>query len=277
VETVYDDSPAERAGLRVGDVVTTADGRSLAGRPEQASTALIKGPAGTDVTLGVLRDGRRLTKKVTRATISIPVVAGEAERAGGERVSHIALATFSSGAHGELVAAIRRARQAGSEGIVFDLRGNGGGLVKEAQLVASAFVADGAIVTTKGRTVPERTLEALGQPAAGKLPTVVLVDGGTASASEIVAGALQDHERATIVGTKTFGKGVFQEVIPLSNGGALDITVGQYYTPDGRNLGGGGTKTGDGITPDVRAEDDPDTEDVDEALQRALDVLARRL
>jgi carboxyl-terminal processing protease len=191
-------------------------------------------------------------------------------------VSHIALATFSSGAHGEVSTAIRRARARGAKGIVFDLRGNGGGLVKEAQLIASDFLPDGPIVTTRGRAVPERTLNAVGQPVAGTLPTVVLVDGGTASASEIVAGALQDRRRARVVGVKTFGKGVFQEVIPLSNGGALDITVGQYFTPSGRNLGGGGVKTGAGIKPDVRAQDDPDTRR-DEALAAALDVLARRL
>ncbi len=276
VETVYDDSPADRAGIRVGDIVTTAAGRSLAGRPEQASTALIKGPAGTAVTLRVRRDGRTLTKRVTRATISIPVVAGEAERAGGERVSHIALATFSSGAHGELATAIRRARDAGSKGIVLDLRGNGGGLVKEAQLVASAFLADGPIVTTKGRTVPARTLEAIGQPVAGKLPLVVLVDGGTASASEIVAGALQDRKRAKLVGVRTFGKGVFQQVLPLDNGGALDITVGQYFLPSGRNLGGAGTKTGQGLKPDIVVRNDDDAEG-DEQLRRALDVLAEEL
>jgi carboxyl-terminal processing protease len=124
--------------------------------------------------------------------------------------------------------------------------------------------------------VPERTLSAVGEPVARDLPTVVLVDGGTASASEIVAGALQDRRRARVVGVKTFGKGVFQEVIPLSNGGALDITVGQYFTPSGRNLGGGGVRTGAGIKPDVRARDDPATRR-DEALDSALDVLARRL
>ncbi len=267
VETVYDDSPADRAGIRVGDVITAANGRRLAGRPEQAATALIKGPAGTKVTLRVQRGSRTLTKTLTRATISIPVVATEFERAGGRRVAHIALATFSSGAHGELGAAIRRARARGARGIVFDLRGNGGGLVREAQLVASAFLQDGVIVKTRGRSVPENTLEATGDPVAGKLPVVVLVDRATASASEIVAGALQDHKRAKLVGIRTFGKGVFQEVIPLSNGGALDITAGQYFTPKGRNLGGRG------LQPDVRARDDPDTRP-DEALDRALKVLA---
>ena len=108
--------------------------------------------------------------------------------------------------------AIRRLKRRGAKGIVFDLRGNGGGLVTEAQLIASMFLADGAIVTTRGRAVKTQTLEAVGQPIAGKLPTVVLVDRNTASASEIVAGALQDRKRAKLVGVRTFGKGVFQQI-----------------------------------------------------------------
>jgi carboxyl-terminal processing protease len=124
--------------------------------------------------------------------------------------------------------------------------------VSEAQLIASAFIAEGPIVTTKGRGVPDRTLRATGDPVAKDVPLVVLVDGDTASASEIVAGALQDTKRAEVVGTKTFGKGVFQEVIELSNGGALDITAGQYFTPKGRNLGGKGVSTGAGIRPTWR-------------------------
>ena len=176
-----------------------------------------------------------------------------------------------------MAAAIRRQRSRGAKGIVFDLRGNGGGLVSQAQLIASMFLRGGPIVTTKGRAVRTRTLSATGPRVAGSLPTVVLVDGATASAAEIVAGALQDRKRATIVGVKTFGKGVFQEIMPLSNGGALDITVGQYFLPSGRNLGGAGVKTGAGIKPDVVARDDPDTERPDEALVRALDVLAGKL
>ena len=165
-----------------------------------------------------------------------------------------ALSQFSSGAHAEVYGALRRLDRQGADAFVFDLRGNGGGLVDEAQLIASAFLPEGKIVTTRGRNVPEKTLDATGDPVIGKDTDVaVLVDRGTASASEIVAGALQDRDRATIVGTRTFGKGVFQEVIELSNGGALDITAGQYFTPSGRNLGGRGVSSGTGLKPDVRA------------------------
>jgi carboxyl-terminal processing protease len=122
--------------------------------------------------------------------------------------------------------------------------------------------------------VPPRTLSAVGDPIAPKTPLVVLVDHDSASAAEIVAGALQDRHRAKLVGTPTFGKGVFQQVIELSNGGALDITAGQYFLPSGRNLGGRGTATGSGLTPDVRASDNPKTP-ADEALDTALKTLAQ--
>jgi len=278
IETVYPDSPAEKAAIQVGDVIVAANGTSLVGLSEVKATALIKGREGTRVTLKLRRGDRTLTKRVLRATISIPTVESKIANAGGERVAYVALSTFGPDtAHVEMAAAIRKQRRRGAKGIVFDLRGNGGGLVSQAQLIASMFLADGPIVTTKGRAVQTRTLNANGPQVAGSLPTVVLVDGGTASASEIVAGALQDRKRATIVGVKTFGKGVFQEITPLNNGGALDITVGQYFLPSGRNLGGGGVKTGSGIVPDVKASDDPDTRRPDEALVRALAVLAKKL
>jgi carboxyl-terminal processing protease len=277
IVTVYPDSPAESAGVRPGDVITHANGRKLAGLPEEAATALVKGPEGTAVTLTVRRGERTSKRRVTRATIQVPTVQSRIANAGGRRAAYIALSTFGARkAHVQMGEAIRRAKRRRARGIVFDLRGNGGGLVTEAQLVASMFIADGPIVTTRGRAVAEKTLEAVGRPVAGRLPTVVLVDRGTASASEIVAGALQDTKRAKLVGTRTYGKGVFQEILPLDNGGALDITVGQYFLPSGRNLGGPGTKPGQGLKPDVRVEDDPATRR-DEALDRALDVLAAEL
>jgi carboxyl-terminal processing protease len=278
IENVFPKSPAEKAGLRVGDIITHAKGRKLAGLPEAAAIALVKGRDGTRVALRLRRDGRSFDRRVLRDTISVPAVTSKIANAGGTRVAYIALTTFGpDDAHVAMAAAIRKQRARGAKGIVLDLRANGGGLVREAQLIASMFLPNGPIVTTRGRSVKSKTLYADGPALAGKLPTVVLVDGGTASASEIVAGALQDRKRATIVGVKTFGKGVFQQIMPLNNGGALDITVGQYFLPSGRNLGGTGVKTGSGIKPDVIARDDPDTRPRDEALVRALAVLARKL
>ena len=154
----------------------------------------------------------------------------------------------------------------GAQGIVLDLRGNGGGLLREAVLVSSIFVEDGLITYTKGRTKPKREFKAEGDAISKDIPIVVLVDRGSASASEIVTGALRDTKRATVVGTRTFGKGVFQEVLPLTNGGLLDITVGEYFLPGGENIGKRG------VRPTVRAVDDPET-DRDEALPTALKTL----
>ena len=270
VMRVFEGSPASQAGIQVGDVIVAADGTTLAGKGSEVATSKVKGPEGTQVKLTVERDGRPRTLQVTRRRVSVPVVEARMRRACGKRIGVVALAQFSSGAHAEVYAALRRLKKQGAQAFVFDLRGNGGGLVDEAQLIASAFLPDGRIVTTRGRNVPEKTLDATGNPVVDKDARVtVLVDRGTASASEIVAGALQDRGRATIVGTRTFGKGVFQEVIELSNGGALDITAGQYFTPKGRNLGGQGVSTGTGLKPDVAAKDDPKTV-TDEALRTAL-------
>jgi carboxyl-terminal processing protease len=272
VEVVYDGSPAKRAGLKAGDVIVAADGHDLAGKSQQDSVSLVQGPPGSDVRLTWLRDGKKRTKTVTRSTISVPVVASQMRSDDGCRIGVVKLAQFSSGAHAEVYAALRRLQKRGAKAYVLDLRDNGGGLVSEAQLVASAFLQDGPIVTTKGRAVKQQTLRATGDPVIPKAPLAVLVDGGTASASEIVTGALQDRDRAKVVGTETFGKGVFQEVLELSNGGALDITAGQYFTPKGRNLGGKGVSKGKGIEPDVKAQDNTKTRK-DEALDRAETVL----
>ncbi len=276
VVEVFDNSPAARAGIVAGDTIIAADGQTLSGKSEAAATALVKGKAGTSVALRVLHQGHSRVVSVTRAEVSVPVVASKLRRVGAKKVADVALATFSSGAHGEVRQAIDRLMAKGARGIVLDLRHNGGGLVEEARLVSSIFLPDGPIVTTRGRTQPTTTLTAAGDAIAPSTPVAVLVDRDTASAAEIVAGALQDRHRATIVGTHTFGKGVFQEVQPLSNGGALDITVGEYFLPSGRNLGGGGIKRGAGITPDVTAAGTP-TVGHDPALDAALRVVAAKL
>jgi carboxyl-terminal processing protease len=278
VLTVFEGSPAGRAGIHEGDVITGVDGKSLAGKTAEQATALIKGPAGTTVTLAVVTgDAEPRTLKLRRARVDVPVVESEMRRAGGEKVAHVRLSSFTSGAHGELRQAIDGLLDKGAEAVVLDLRDNGGGLLNEAVLVSSIFVGDGTIVSTDGRTRPRRVFEATGNPIDADIAVVVLVNGQSASASEIVAGALQDRERAEVVGTRTFGKGVFQEVRELSNGGALDITVGEYFTPSGRNLGGGGVAKGAGIEPEVEARDDEETAKRDEALEVAVKTVAREV
>jgi len=278
IARVFNSSPAARARLMPGDVIVAVNGRELAGVSPEAAAKLIKGPPGTDVRLAVRerRAGRTVARTVliTRALISEPVVDSTLRTVRGIKLGVVALASFSPGAHGEVSEAVRSALRQGARGIVLDLRANGGGLVEEARLTASVFIAKGAIVSTRGRTQPNQTLTAAGHAISASIPVVLLVDGDTASAAEIVAGAMQDHHRATLVGTHTFGKGVFQEEQPLSNGGALDITVGEYFTPSGRNLGGGGVTQGAGITPEVRV---PHGVGTARGLDFALSTLAAKV
>jgi carboxyl-terminal processing protease len=278
VTHVYRDAPAQRAGLRKGDTIVAVEGRSIADVPIEASTARIKGEPGTKVRLTVLRDGERFDRTIERAIVDVPAVASRMVRADdGTKIAHVGLAGFSSGAHGELRQEIDKRLRQGAEAILLDLRHNGGGLLDEARLVASIFIEEGEIVSIRGRNQPTKTLDATGGAIDGDIPVAVLVDGGTASAAEIVAGAIQDRGRGEVIGGRTFGKGVYQQVMRLSNGGALDITVGQYFLPSGRNLGGAGVDRGRGIRPDVRAVDDERTRGRDEVVEAGVDVLAEQL
>jgi carboxyl-terminal processing protease len=281
IARVFNSSPASRAGLKAGDLIVAVDGRKLEGVPTETATGLIKGLPGTYVDLGIEQPptahgrGAVSTVKISRAVISEPVVESVTKTVHGIKLGVIALASFSPDSSGEVREAVEHALHLGARGLVFDLRDNGGGLVAEAQLIASVFIPKGGtIVTTRGRTQPTQVLVATGHAISPSIPMVVLVDSNTASSAEIVTAALQDHRRATIVGTHTFGKGVFQEEQPLSNGGALDITVGEYFTPNGRNLGGGGIKQGAGVTPEVLVSHGIDTI---HGLDVALSTLATKV
>jgi carboxyl-terminal processing protease len=282
---VFNSTPASRAGLKPEDLIVAVNGRSLVGLPEDEATSLVKGAPDTDVTLRVEEPGhaaghprtRMRTVTVTRATISEPVVASITRKVHGIPLGVVALAEFSAGAHAEVLEAVEHElQQEHARGLVLDLRSNPGGLVEEAQLIASYFLPRGAVVvTTRGRVQPTQVLRAVGGTIPTSIPMVVLVDRDTASAAEILTGALQDHHRATVVGTHTFGKGVFQEEQSLANGGALDITVGEYFTPNGHNLGGGGVHEGAGIAPEVRVP--AKLVDTPHGLAVALETLAAKV
>jgi carboxyl-terminal processing protease len=273
VAAVLPRAPAQRAGIKEGDLITAVNGRSLAGVPSEVATARIKGPPGTPVELRVVSGsggGGARTIQLKRASVAVPVAVGEIKRAGTSKVAYVRYATFSEGAHGELASTIERLDRQGAQGLVLDLRGNGGGLLNEGVLSASLFLDKGQlVVSTDSRTMGHHDYDAVGEPLP-RHPVVVLINRDTASAAEILASALRDHHVATIVGTRSFGKGTFQEVIHLGAGGALDLTVGQYFTANGISL------TGKGIQPDVRAVDDPKTPQ-DEALRKALAVLAEKM
>jgi carboxyl-terminal processing protease len=270
VTNVIPGSPAAGSGIKQADVITGVNGNSIAGAAARTASSQIRGKPGTTVRLTVASpDGGSRTITVKRAKLKAPISESRMVTRGGVKLGVAELSTFGEGAHARLREEIDKLIQDGAKGIVLDLRGNGGGLLQEGRLVASIFVPKGLIVSTHGRASPEQKLDATGGAISPKIPVVVLVDGGTASASEIVTGALRDHNRATVVGTKTFGKGVFQQVEPLSNGGVLDLTVGRYFLPNGENL------AGNGIQPQVKAKDNPRTP-ADEGLNSALRTLLQK-
>jgi carboxyl-terminal processing protease len=271
---VFDGSPAESAHIHAGDFILAVDGRPIAGVNSEVSTGRIKGPAGTSVELRVFTPGETSdrTVKVKRERIEVPLTRARLMEKDGHKIGVDELMAFSDGAHAAVSRDIERLRKRGAEGIVLDLRGNPGGLLVEGVAVSSLFIDNGRIVSVRGRHRAERVHNAVGDAILPKsVPMVVLVDGGSASASEIVTGALHDRGRATVVGTRTFGKGLVQEVENLSNGGELKLTTAHYYLPDGETI-----ITGKGIKPQVRAKDNPDT-DRDEAMPVALDTVAQKL
>ncbi len=277
IERILPGSPAARGGLAAGEVITGADGKSFAGRSAAFAEAAIRGRTGTPVTLAIMRGDHHFHVRLIRAPLpGVQLVSGSLRVVHGVKVAVIGLATFDvSGIHGIVAARLTQLLHEGARAIVLDLRDNGGGLVSEAQAVASLFIRHGLIVTTRGRAQPTERLYASGHPLAPTQPMAVLVDGGTASAAEIVTGALQDDHRAIVVGTHTYGKGVYQAVLPLANGGAIDITVGEYFLPNGVNLGAGGVRRGYGIRPNVVVSA-PVTAHRDPALQTALALVAAK-
>jgi carboxyl-terminal processing protease len=270
VTKVFSHSPADGAGIAVGDLIVSVEGSPIAGESSEESTERIKGPEGTGVTVGVKRPphGRLRRLRITRAEIALPVVDSRIVTAGRRKLGYVGMHAFSEGVHAFLRHAVRKVEREGAEGIVLDLRGNGGGLLDEAVLSASVFLPkDEVVVTTRSRTQGNAVYKTVGDDLPPR-PLVVLIDRNTASAAEILAAALADDAGAKTVGTRSYGKGVFQQEVGLSNGGALKLTVGEYFTPDGVNLA-----RSHGIHPDVRARDLPRTPQ-DEALDRALGVLS---
>ncbi|MHC5906107.1 S41 family peptidase [Streptomyces sp. S6] len=245
VSKVSGDSPAAEAGIRAGDRLRSVDGRAVDGLPVTDVLSLLRGdatgaPAGTAVRLGLERGTRAWAETVRRATLSTEPVTVEKIRSGGTLVR---VSAFTKGV-GE---AVRAAAREASGGVVLDLRGNSGGLVTEAVAAASVFL-DGGLVATYDMDGAQRALHA-GAGGDTARPLVVLVDGGTMSAAELLTGALQDRGRAVVVGSRTFGKGSVQMPTRLPDGSVAELTVGHYRTPSGHAV------DGVGITPDLEVGD----------------------
>lgn len=273
VGKVYPHSPAAGAGIAVGEKIVSVDGESIAGLDSEAATEKIKGPEGTEVTVGVLdpKSGKTRELTLTRAEVALPNISSQVKTVAGRQLGYVRMLSFSESAHTQLAEAVAKVEKEGAEGIVLDLRENPGGLLDEAVESASIFLpADEVVVSTKSRTQGDSVHKTSGERLS-KLPLAVLIDRNTASAAEILTAALADDGNATVVGTRSYGKGVFQEERNLANGGALKLTVGEYFTPDGVNLA-----RSKGIHPDVRVSDNPHTP-ADEGKQKALEVLAGKV
>ncbi len=249
VVSPIDDTPAFRAGVEAGDFITHLDSEPVLGLTLTEAVKKMRGPVNTDINLTIRRVGSEpFDITITRAVIKITSVRSHAE----DNIAYIRITTFNEQTTSGLEKAIKKQREELGDklvGFVLDLRNNPGGLLDQAISVSDAFLERGEIVSTRGRDPNDaQRYNAHSGDLAEGLPLVVLINGGSASASEIVAGALQDHRRAIVLGTGSFGKGSVQTIIPLSGNGAMRLTTARYYTPSGRSI------QGTGITPDITVE-----------------------
>jgi carboxyl-terminal processing protease len=247
VVSPIDDTPAARAGLEPGDLITHLDGEPITGLTLNEAVDRMRGRVGTDIVLTVRRQtGEPFDVTITRDIITIKSVRYRLE---GEDIGYLRITSFTEQTESglrEAVEALREESDGALKGFVLDLRNNPGGLLDQAVAVSDAFLDKGEIVSTRSRDLEDtQRFNARAGDLADGLPMVVIVNGGSASASEIVAGALQDHGRALVVGTQSFGKGSVQTIVPLAGNGAMRITTARYYTPSGRSI------QAKGIEPDI--------------------------
>ena len=262
-----DDTPASRAGIEPGDLIVKIDDHPVKGMSLMDAVDQMRGPAGSKITLTLVRGtGRPFDVQLERAVIKVRSVRTETLEPG---YAYLRITQFQNNTGDEVRRSLASLNASGElKGLVMDLRNNPGGVLQSAVEVADAFLSDGMIVYTKGRLPnTELRFNATAANPGGDTPLVVLINGGSASASEIVAGALQDRGRAVIMGTDSFGKGSVQTVLPLNNDRALKLTTALYYTPEGRSI------QAQGIVPDIRVERAQLTRGEDEGGYREADLL----
>lgn len=242
--SVIEGTPAEKAGLLAGDIVLYVDGKSVSGLDISKVAEMVRGPENSCVTLKIKRGKHTLIKKIIRKKIEIKSVEASVKK---NNIGYIKIKSFiGSNTASDFVSALKTVEN--TKGLILDLRGNTGGLLTNAVIVANLFVNDGVIVSIVSKKGRKHDITAqMNVPVVNK-PVVVLVDGASASASEILSGALKDNKKAVLVGTKTFGKGLVQQIVPLPNGTGMNITIAKYLTPDGSDI------NKKGIEPDYKIE-----------------------
>jgi carboxyl-terminal processing protease len=262
--------PARAAGIRTGDLITTIDGHRTAQLGlAHALTRIMGGPLGSPVSLRVAREGRSLGYIVHRERLRAPTVRGRLLSLDGRRYGYVHMSAFRAGVAQVLETEIRRLERSGAGGLVLDLRENPGGLLEQAVSVASLFLQKGTVVSLEGAHQPREVYSVSGGAFAPRLPLAVLIDRYSASSAEILAAALRDHRRATLVGEHTYGKAVVQSIDPLRNGAALELTTASYFTPAGIDI------SRIGVRPDVRVADNPKTA-IDEVVAAGVATLAAK-
>lgn len=264
IVSVFKDSPAEKSGLLKGDIIIEVDGKSTFNLSLDEVASMVKGKVGTQVTLKVRRDDKELSFTITRAKINIPLTQVSYYENG--KIGYLSIFMFSEGAGKDVEKALNEFKSKKVEGIILDLRGNPGGLLSECENVASEMLPSGVLLYTKDRSGKLEPIQIKGNKL--NIPMVVLVDGGTASASEILTGAIKYYKVGTVIGEKTFGKGVIQQIFSLPDSYSLKVTVEEYLLPDKTSI------NGVGITPDIVIKDNPDTKE-DEQLNKAIELLKK--
>ena len=264
IVATLEDSPAAAEGVQAGDGVVIVNGESVDGLTVDEVVARVRGRAGTDVTLGLLRDGQVIERTITRAAVVVPVVVSELIEPG---IGYVALSSFTNNSADQVHEALESLLAEGVDRIILDVRNNPGGALTASVRIASEFLADGMVLRTESPAESrEYSVEPGGAAIDPNLEIVVLVNRGSASASELVSAVLQERGRATIIGEPTFGKNTVQERFDVSNGGALNLTIARWVTPGGRDSGTSG------VQPDIKPEI-PEDADTDVFLESALEFL----